>query len=298
MAGVHKRFEIFPIINASLLLFLAVLCVLPFIHVLAISFSKSFIAAAGEVSFWPKGFSTSSYKAVITRMEFWKAMLISVQRVTMGVVINMFLTVLAAYPLSKETKNFPRRTFYVWIIFFTMLFNGGLIPTYMLIRQLNMLDTIWALILPAPIGVPVWNILILLNFFRNIPKELEEAAHIDGASHWTTLIKIYLPTSLPALATLTLFVSVFHWNAWFDGMIYMKTPYKYPLQTFLRTVITMPDVSYMSNMTMEEARELAEISSRTVKSAQIFLASLPILLVYPFLQRYFVKGVVLGGVKG
>ena len=298
MIGIRKRKEIFPFVNAGILVLLASICVLPFIHILAISFSKSTAASAGKVTFWPVGFNTTSYKAVVSRLEFWKSMLISLQRLSLGIVINMSLTILAAYPLSKSARIFPRRTFYVWIFFFTMLFNGGLIPTYMLIRQLNMLNTIWALILPPPFGVPVWNVLILLNFFRRLPVELEEAAHIDGASHWTTLVKIYLPLSLPALATLTLFVSVAHWNSWFDGMIYMQTPYKYPLQTFLRTVITMPDVSYMSNMTMEEARNLAEISSRTVKSAQIFIASLPILLVYPFLQRFFVKGIVLGGVKG
>ena len=233
---------------------------------------------------------------MIDRRDYWQAMLVSVQRLGLGVSVNMVLTVLAAYPLSKEARQFPRRTFYVWVMFVTMLFSGGLIPTYMVVRQLGLIDSIWALILPA--GVPVWNVLILLNFFRRLPVELEESAALDGAGHWTILWQIYIPTSLAALATLVLFAAVTHWNAWFDGMIYMRSLEKYPLQTFLRSIIAVKDMTSLRSMTLQEARDYATISDRTLRSAQILLGALPILLLYPFLQRYFVKGIVIGSVKG
>ena len=290
------RIEVFAVANGLFLLALALLCILPFVHILAISLSTSYLAAAGQVSFLPVGFTLASYEAVIDRRDYWQAMLVSVQRLGLGVSVNMVLTVLAAYPLSKEARQFPRRTFYVWVMFVTMLFSGGLIPTYMVVRQLGLIDSIWALILPA--GVPVWNVLILLNFFRRLPVELEESAALDGAGHWTILWKIYIPTSLAALATLVLFAAVTHWNAWFDGMIYMRSLEKYPLQTFLRSIIAVKDMTSLRSMTLAEARDYATISDRTLRSAQILIGALPILLLYPFLQRYFVKGIVIGSVKG
>jgi putative aldouronate transport system permease protein len=293
-----KRVTPFDVVNGFLLTATGVLCLLPFLHIIAVSFSAGSEVSAGRVAFWPSGFTLASYEAVLKRSEFWTAMMVSVVRVILGLGVSTLMTVLAAYPLSKPRARFRRRGVYVWVIFITMLFSGGLIPTYMLIYQLGMLDTIWALVLPAPFGVPVFNVLILLNFFRTIPVEMEEAARIDGAGSWRTLFRIYLPMSLPAMATLALFVAVGHWNSWFDGMIFMQRPARYPLQTFLRTVVTMPDVSYMTNLTIEKARELMRISDRTAKSAQIFIAAIPILCVYPFLQRYFVKGIVLGSVKG
>lgn len=155
-----------------------------------------------------------------------------------------------------------------------------------------------AMALVLPVGVPVWNVLILLNFFRRLPVELEESAAMDGAGHWTILWKIYIPTSLAALATLVLFAAVTHWNAWFDGMIYMRSLEKYPLQTFLRSIIAVKDMTSLRSMTLQEARDYATISDRTLRSAQILIGALPILLLYPFLQRYFVKGIVIGSVKG
>ena len=284
--------------NVIFLLVSAAVCLIPFIHVFAVSLSKSSLAMAGKVSLWPMGLNFASYKVVLRRVEFWTAMVVSIKRLFLGLPISMVLTILAAYPLSRRPSSFRRRSYYVWLIFFTMLFNGGLIPTYMVVKQLGLLDTVWALILPPPFGIPVFNVLILLNFFRNIPTALEEAAFIDGASHWTTLWKIYIPTSMAALATLTLFVAVNHWNSWFDGMIYMNNPNKYPMQTFLRSIVILPDIASRRSITMTEAKELAHISERTVKSAQIFIGALPILVVYPYLQRYFVKGMVLGSLKG
>lgn len=285
--------KIFLILNNIFLLIASLVCLLPIIHVAALSFSSNSAATAGLVRMWPVDFTLSSYNYVFKRVDFWKAMVVSLKRIVLGGGLNMILTIVVAYPLSKEKNKFRWRSVYVWLFFITMLFNGGLIPTYMVIRNTGLIDTIWSLTLPG--AVPVFNVILLLNFFRQVPKELEEAAFIDGAGHWTTLWKIYVPTSVPALATLTLFTLVYHWNSWFDGLIYMNRPEHYPLQSYLQTVVIQRDLSLVGE---DEWKTLSKISDRTVKSAQIFLGALPILTVYPFLQRYFVKGIVLGSVKG
>jgi len=177
-----------------------------------------------------------------------------------------------------------------------MFFGGGLIPTYMVINKLGLLDSIWALVLPGAFSV--WNMILLMNFFRGVPKELEEAAFLDGAGHVTTLFRIYLPISLPSLATLLLFTIIGHWNAWFDGILYMNSPSRYPLASYLSTLVISNSNKVSANMTMEQIEQLSKISDKTVSSAQIFLAMLPILIVYPLLQRYFMKGIVVGSVKG
>ena len=289
----HRKIDWFVIINTSLLTLLSLACLVPLIHILAISLSSSPAAAAGKVTFWPVDFSWNSYMFVAKRPAFWRSMVVSLERIALGGVVNMLLTILCAYPLSKEKDEFKSRTLYAWLFFFTMIFNGGLIPTYMVVRQLDLIDSIWALVLPT--AVPVFNTILLLNFFRNVPKALSESAYIDGASHWITLWKIYVPVSMPALATVMLYCLVGHWNSWFDGLIYMNNPKHYPMQSYIQTIVAMR--SY-ANLTQAEIAALVTISDKTLKAAQIFLGSLPILCVYPVLQRYFVKGIVLGSVKG
>ncbi len=286
-------YRVFTVFNTIFLLALAVVCVLPLIHVLAVSFSNSNAAGAGMVKLWPVGFTTNSYEFILQKPDFINSVGVTAQRVLLGTVVNMLLTVLVAYPLSKEVQAFRFRTVYAWIFVFTILFSGGLIPWYMTIKWTGIMDTIWALVLPG--AVPVFNVILLLNFFRGLPKELEESASIDGASHWTTLWRIYVPLSMPALATIGLFTVVGHWNAWFDGLILMRSPDHYPLSTYLQTILTGIDMTKVSSTSMNDLREISE---RTTKSAQIFLGALPILIVYPFLQRFFVKGIVLGSVKG
>lgn len=288
-----KKFRLFPIVNAVILLTLALLCVIPLIHVAAVSLSSSAAAAAGRVVLWPKEFTWNSYAFVAKRPAFWQSMLVSLLRIVLGGSISMLLTVLAAYPLSYSRRELSFRNIYAWFFFITMIFNAGLIPWYMVIRQFGLLNTIWALVLPG--AVPVFNVILLLNFFREVPKELAEAAFIDGASHWKTLWSIYVPLSKPALATLLLFSLVGNWNSWFDGLILMNDPGHYPLQTYIQTIAIQRNFSMM---TREEIMQMATISDRTLRCAQIFLGSLPIVMVYPFLQKYFVKGIVLGGVKG
>ncbi|MBP2246860.1 ABC-type glycerol-3-phosphate transport system permease component [Paenibacillus xylanexedens] len=198
---------------------------------------------------------------------------------------------LTAFPLSKEDISFKGRSLYTWFFVFTILFSGGLIPSYILIQKLGLMNTIWALILPGALSV--WNVILMMNFFRGLPKELEEAAYLDGAGHIKTLILVYVPLSLPAIATLSLFTMVYQWNSWFDGMIYMSDIKNYPLASLLQTIIVQQDLSKIN----VDPSMLENISQRTVRAAQIFIGALPILMVYPFLQRFFVKGIVIGAVK-
>ncbi|GGD59936.1 putative ABC transporter permease protein YtcP [Paenibacillus nasutitermitis] len=283
---------VFNALNIVFMLILALLCVIPVIHIWALSFSSSSAAAAGEVSLWPVDWSLNSYKYVLQNDQFFDSVLITLQRTLLGTAISMILSILTAYPLSKMSTDFRSRTFYAWYFVFTILFYGGLIPWYITVQMTGIMDTIWALILPG--AVQVFNVILLLNFFRGLPKELEESAFMDGAGYMTTLWRIYVPLSLPALATLTLLTVVYHWNAWFDGLILMNSPERYPLSTYLQTIVIQSDLTQINSQT---AQFMTTISDRTVKASQIFLGALPIIAVYPFLQRFFVKGLVLGSVK-
>jgi putative aldouronate transport system permease protein len=245
------------------------------------------------VTIWPVEFTTQSYQFVMENPAFGRSFLISLLRVLVGTPVNMLLTILVAYPLSRSRQEFRMRDFFAWFFLITVLFSGGLIPWYMVIRQTGLIDNFWALIIPG--ALPVFNVILVANSFRSIPKEMEEAAAMDGAGHWTILFRILLPLSLPVLATVTLFVAVSHWNAWFDGLILMNSPAKYPLQSYLQTVIVNPDPRMLTERNLAL---LKIISNRTTRAAQIFIAMIPILVVYPFLQRYFTTGIKLGSIKG
>jgi len=285
--------KLFLLANNVFLAVLAIACLLPLINVLAVSFSSSSSAAAGLVKLWPVDFTLASYKHALGKSEFIEAFFVSVKRVALGYSINMILTILIAFPLAKEKSALRSRSIYAWFFIITMMFNGGLIPTYMTVRSVGILDSMWALVLPG--AVPVFNVILLMNFFRNLPKEIEEAAYIDGAGHWRVLWSIFLPLSKPAIATITLFTLVGHWNAWFDGLIYMNSPDNYPLQSYLQTIIIAVDPSIVPT---SELINTQLVSDRTFKAAQVFLASFPVLIIYPFLQKYFMKGLVMGSVKG
>ncbi len=281
------------ILNYLIISLLALSCLIPLIHVLAVSLSSSAAATGGLVVLWPVDFTLESYAYVARRAAFWRSMLISLERVIVGVGLNMLFCIVCAYPLSKERQQFRFRTAYAWYFFITMLVSGGLIPLYMVVFQTGLTGTFWSLVIPG--AVPVYNIILLLNFFRQTPRELEEAAIMDGASQWRILWQVYVPTSTAALATVALYSTVYHWNEWFNGILYLSSPDQYPLQSYLRTIVI--DMK-LTNMGANDWQALALVSDRTVKCAQIFLASIPMLILYPFLQRYFVKGLVLGSVKG
>ncbi|MDR0271544.1 carbohydrate ABC transporter permease [Paenibacillus sp.] len=286
--------RVFIVCNTLLLSAITLLGIIPFIHLLSISLSSNAAAMAGEVKLWPVGFNFDSYRYLSEKVEFFRSLGVSVERVVLGTAINMLLVFITAYPLSKSDNQFKFRTTYSWFFAATMFFSGGLIPTYIIVKNTGLIDSIWALILPTALNV--WNMVLMLNFFRSIPKELDEAATIDGAGQWRVLWQIYLPVSLPSIATIGLFTIVYHWNSWFDGILYLNSPDKYPLQTYLSTLI-MALNSQMSSISIEQLQAMENLSEKTLRTAQIFMGALPIMVVYPFLQKYFVKGMTVGSVK-
>ncbi|MBJ9987085.1 carbohydrate ABC transporter permease [Paenibacillus sp. S28] len=286
--------KMFVIFNSALLTAITLLGIIPFIHLLSVSLSSNTAAMAGEVKLWPVGFNFDAYRYLGQKVEFFRSLGVSIERVALGTAVNMFLCFISAYPLSKSVDQFKYRTVYVWFFAITMFFGGGLIPTYIIVKNTGLIDSIWALILPGALNV--WNMVLMLNFFRTIPRELDEAATIDGAGHWRILWRIYLPVSLPSIATIGLFTIVGHWNSWFDGILYLNSPEKYPLQTYLSTLI-MSINSQMTSISIEQIKAMENLSEKTLQTAQIFMGALPIMVVYPFLQKYFVKGMTVGSVK-
>lgn len=280
-------------INAVALFLIAVICLVPILHVIALSFSGSSAVMAGQVTLWPVKPTLASYNILMQRSDFFDSFKMSLFRVLLGTAVNLVLIMLTAYPLSKNKNQFHGRTVYAWYLIITIIFSGGLIPTYMVVKQMGLINSIWALILPG--AVPVWNTVLMMNFYRNLPREIEESAFIDGADHLVVLIKLYVPLSAPAVATVALFSIVGHWNSWFDGLIYLNTPSMYPLQTFLYMIGTAVT---QGSTTTENVEYMREISDRTLRSAQIVIAMVPVLAAYPFLQKYFTKGIVMGSVKG
>ncbi len=283
---------IFIIFNYVFCVLIALICILPLVHIFAISLSSDVAVNAGLVKLLPVDFTFASYDYILNEPKFFTAMLVSFKRVILGLSISMFVTVLAAYPLSKVKRQFGARQFYVWYFMVAMLINGGLIPNYLVISNLGLMDTIWALVLPS--SVNVFNVILLQNYIKSLPEEIMESAFVDGAGHWMTLWKIVLPLCKPVLATLVLFVAVAHWNSWFDGLIYMDHTANYPLQSYLQTIVVEIDMDLIQSVD----DTILNITQKSSKSAQIFLAMLPILCVYPFLQKYFTNGIVMGSVKG
>lgn len=255
--------RLFVITNTLVLSLITLLGIIPFVHLLSISLSSNTAAMAGEVRLWPVGFNLDAYRYLGEKVEFFRSFRVSLTRVVLGTAVNMLLVFITAYPLSKSNHQFKFRTPYVWFFAITMFFGGGLIPTYMVVKNTGLIDSVWALILPGALNV--WNMVLMLNFFRTIPKELEEAATIDGAGHWRILWRIYLPVSLPSIATIGLFTIVGHWNAWFDGILYLNSPEKYPLQTYLSTLI-MSINSQMTSISIEQIKAMENLSEKTTSN--------------------------------
>lgn len=290
-----KSRKLFLVLNATFLIIFAIICIVPFLNLLAISLSSSSSVDAGLVGLIPVERNLEAYKFLLQKKEFWNAFRFSVVRVVLGTSFSLLVTILAAYPISRDNKTFKGRGIYVIIFIATMFFSGGLVPTYILITRLGLINSIWALILPTALNA--WNMVILVNFFRQVPNEMIESATIDGAGHYTILFKIILPVSLPAIATVALFIAVNHWNSWFDGIIYMK-PSNFPLQSYIYNMINeVNTLAQSGNLSAAELERLAALPGKTLRSAQIFIAMLPIMLVYPFCQKFFLKGLVLGSVK-
>ncbi|MBR0463554.1 MAG: carbohydrate ABC transporter permease [Clostridia bacterium] len=274
---------------------MAASCLIPILNTFAMSLSDKTSAALGQVLFLPKNFNTTGYEEIIKDDQFFRSFGVSILRVVLGVCINSGLAIIMAYPLSKTSHEFRMRNVYMWIMVFTMLFNGGLIPTYLLVKNLGLVDTIWALVLPG--AVPVFNVIILMNFNKGIPSSLEEAAVVDGANPLQCLWNIYIPLAKASIATISLFSMVGHWNEFFNGRIYINTVKNLPLQTYIQNLSMQISAEQMVNMDPEEIVRKLAVSTLTFNCAKAIVSMIPIVAVYPFLQKYFVTGIVMGAVK-
>ncbi len=274
--------------------FVTVSCIVPIINLLAISFSSSQAIIENRVGLLPVEWTTRAYEYVMHNEKFWMASRVSLLRVLIGLPMNLVMIVLVAYPLSKSDQAFPARKYYVAFMLVVMLFNGGMMPTYFIVSKTGLIDTLWALLIPG--AVPIFSCIVLMNFFRGIPQALEEAALLDGANQGQILTRIYLPLSKPSLATVALFSLIGHWNAWFDGLIYSNHTTNYPLQSYLQTLVAS-NTQAMLTGDLKSFMDMMDVNDTNMKAAQIFISIIPLMLVYPFLQKYFTAGLTLGSVK-
>jgi putative aldouronate transport system permease protein len=268
---------------------LALLCLLPFLYVVAVSVTPESEVVRKGIVIIPESFTFLAYKEVFISHGIGQAYKITLFRTIVGTALNVLFTVLAAYPLSK--KYLPGRSTFLIFIVFTMMFSGGLIPTYLLIRSLGLLDSPWVLIIPTLISA--FNLVIIKGFFEQLPAEIEESARVDGASELQALWRIILPLSLPVLATISLFYAVGHWNSYFDAIVYLNDANLMPLQVVLRNILL--------NIASESAESMANsgtVSKFAVQMAAVVVTTVPILIVYPFMQKHFTKGVLMGSIKG
>ncbi|MCY4089209.1 MAG: carbohydrate ABC transporter permease [Caldilineaceae bacterium] len=289
--------KLFDWINIILLALLTLLFLLPFLSVVSTSLiSGKEYALRGLFILYPQKPVITAYELLLGQGSLvWTSLAVSVGRVTIGTGLNLLLTFPLAYVLSK--RSLYGRVPITMFIFFTMLFSGGLIPNFVLVEKLYLLNSFWSMILPPLINP--WWLLIMRNFMLAIPDELEEAAVIDGANPLTVLLRVYLPLSMPVIATVGLWYAVMHWNSWFDAAIYLNTPSKFPMQLVLRGILEFGTGQYGDASGLAEMTELIDPPpAESLKAAMIVVTTAPILMIYPFIQRYFVKGIMLGSIKG
>lgn len=283
-----KRFTTMDYIVAIILLGLGFIFLYPVYYTIIVSFSDTFNITAGNVKIWPLGFNVAAYRQILSNNRVPQAYLNTILYTAVGVGVNLAMTALTAYPLAR--KNMWGRSFFMKLITFTMFFSGGLIPTFLLVSSLGMLNTIWALVLPNAIWT--YQILIVRSFYMSVPESLHESATIDGASEFRIFLQIMVPLSKPAFATVGLFFFMGHWNSYLPPLIYLKEPTKYPLQVVLREMLIKDDtVNY--NLAIPD-----NLTPESMKNATIVVSMIPVMLIYPFAQKYFVKGMMLGAVKG
>ena len=281
------------IILTIVIILFSLTCLLPFVNVAAVSFSSKSAILRGDVSFWPVDFETTAYQAIFSDKSMTRSLVFTIIITVVYTLFSMIMTILMAYPLTK--KRLRGRNFFSFLALFTMYFSGGIIPHYLNIKELGLMDSPWALILPGMLST--YNMIILKSFFQTLPNELEEAAIIDGANDFQVLLKVYLPLSMASLATLTLFYAVGKWNSFQDALYYISNKAYQPLQLKLYHIIKgsqAVDVAALEG----GASTVATSVSESIEPASIIFATLPILVVYPFVQRYFVAGVTIGAVKG
>ncbi|MBN2980816.1 MULTISPECIES: carbohydrate ABC transporter permease [Cohnella] len=281
---------VFDGLNVVFLLVCSFAFLYPMWYVLVSSFSDPYAIASGQVTFWPIDFTIDAYKLVFDDDRIWSSYGNTMIYVVAGTLINLVLTTMGAYPLSRT--NLPGKSVLMALIVFTMFFSGGLIPSYLNVRELGLYDTYWAILLPG--AVSAFNLIVMRTFFQSIPEGLIESAKIDGANDFRILWQMVLPLSMPVIAVMTLFYAVSHWNSWFSAMIYLQDPNLYPLQLILREILIQ---SSAQNMLSGATQDAVFRMSEAIKYATIIVATVPILVIYPFLQKYFVKGVMIGAIK-
>lgn len=283
--------RMFDVANILFLSLVSLVTILPFIYVLAISFASPGQVHQGGLILYPKEWSLSAYRYIFSTDTLTRSMLVSIYITVVGTAINLFFTSLMAYPLSR--KSLIGRNPLLLMVLFTMLFSGGMIPTYFVVKGLGLIDTLWSLMIPSAISA--FNLIVMKNFFQHLPEELIDSATVDGYNDMQILFRIVIPLSLPAIATFTLFYAVGHWNQFFNAILYINDSNKWPIQVLLRSIVILSRDAAGDGSTHTDVVEYAPL---TIQMAVIVFATVPILLVYPFLQKHFAKGVLLGSVKG
>jgi multiple sugar transport system permease protein/putative aldouronate transport system permease protein len=284
--------KFFVVFNVVLMGILAFSCIYPLWYALCLSLSDKTAANSGLVTFYPINLTLQSYQEIMKDAMFFNSFWISIQRTVLGTAVTLGALVLMAYPLAKSKGEFKPRGLIMWVVIFCMLFNGGTIPWYIAIRNYRLIDTIWALVLSG--SLPVFNLILMVNFFRSIPRDLEEAAVVDGAGPWRILFQVVIPCSVPVIATITLFTGVYHWNEFFQGLVLTTGEKHYPLQTYIQQLVVNIQAA---TLTQDQIENLFKLSNKSLNAAKVFIAMIPMLAIYPFLQRYFISGIMLGAVK-
>lgn len=286
---------VFDVINIIIMVILLIIFLWPLLFVVSASFSNPSAVWNGDMWLIPVGFNVDCYKEILGYKSIWIGYANTILYTVLGTVINLIMTVCAAYPLSR--KDFVPRNFFMGMFVFTMYFGGGLIPSYLVVQKLGMLNTIWAMVIPG--AVSIFNVIITRTYFQSsIPELLQEAAELDGANSGQFLLYVVLPLSTPILAVMALYYGVGHWNSYFDALIYLQDTNKYPLQMFLRDILIQNKVDLdMMGLDASQAEAKQQLA-QTIKYGVMIVASVPVLCFYPFVQKYFVKGVMIGAIKG
>ncbi|WP_135552422.1 carbohydrate ABC transporter permease [Paenibacillus cymbidii] len=284
----------FDIVVHVLLALLLLVVLYPLLYIVSASFSDPYAVTNGQMLLWPVGFTWEGYDKIFASDDIWNGYKNAIVYTLVGTTVNVVLTIMAAYPLSRS--NFMARNFFMFLFAFTMFFSGGLIPLYMVVKSLGLLNSMWALIIPS--AVSIWNIIVARTYFQmSIPNELYEAAQIDGCRNFRYLLSVVLPLSKPIVAVLVLFYGVGHWNKFFDALIFLNDEDKYPLQLILRNILIK---NMLSEQMLDQFTDFAEQDriAEVIKYGLIVVSSVPMLVIYPFVQKYFIKGVMIGAIKG
>lgn len=294
MVGNVNSDKVFSVVNYLFLLLILAIVLYPMVFVLSASVTEPEILLKGELRLLPKGFTLDSYRRVLNNQDIMRGYLNTIKYTVIGTTVNVLMTIMAAYPLSR--RDFVGRNVITALMVFTMFFSGGMIPTFLVVKGLGLYNTMWALILPS--AVSVWNITIMRTYLQtNIPHEIQEAAMIDGCSNMDILVRIVLPLSVPIILVMMMFYAIGHWNSYFSALIYLTDRAKYPLQVVIREILLQNNLGDMATY-VDEGVIRQMMLAEGIKYAVIVVANLPVFLIYPFIQKYFTKGIMLGGLKG